>query len=152
MSLGLSFLREYKAWDARGQDQLAAADMTNLQHQVELAKDDIMNCDDDRALNRDYYLLQAYDESYQYLHSDTPEDHTYHASAVRRAVALLYYFGGAKSFPGDYVYFKGILPSMYRAIGKPYRSPDKGEDAPDAPAPPGHVTFPSSDFPFATHR
>lgn len=126
VSMGQDFLNEARAYDARNEDELAAAEWENLGHQVEMASSDNMECNDTKV-NRDYALLASWDSLHQATASaGNPALLRDYTKAFRAHLAELYHFGGGSVYAADYAALKKVLQQMDGLAHIPYCSPDKG--------------------------
>jgi hypothetical protein len=136
VNLGLDFLKEARAYDRRDETDLASAEWENMGHQVELLYDDMLSCDNDKALRRDFYLLASWD-SYRRFQADVINglsDAVLHSGAIalRSHVGAFYYFGGAEYYKAEYVTLKSIVKNVYKISGLTYCSPESDDRKCDA--------------------
>jgi TonB family protein len=132
VALGMSFLREAKAYEARSENELAAAEWENLGHQVELiggaTSPEILSCDDE-TLNRQFYLIASWDEFKQIMAAtqDNPQVPPESARLLRQLVSILYTFGGATYYRGDYLTLKSYVREVDDLASIPYCSPEESD-------------------------
>lgn len=134
VALGMAFLREAKAYEARNETDLAAAEWENLGHQVEVIggadSPESLECDDE-TLNRQYYLIASWDEFKQIMSGTqdkaqvSPED----ARLFRQLVSILYKFDGDRYYRADYLTLKLNVHAVYDLASIPYCSPEQKDDA-----------------------
>jgi hypothetical protein len=130
LSLGLSFLKDAQAYEARNEGELAAAEWENVGHQVEMiggaTSPEILSCDDP-TLNREFYLIASWNEFKQILAAthDNPQVPPASARAFREFVAILYSFGGATYYRADYLTLKSDVREVDDLASIPYCSPEQ---------------------------